>query len=197
MENKETVETMYREIYKVRNRLLLEKLVGCSQEVQIPKKKIFLHSGIIPEYLFFLIKGIIRGFFFDRGGKDITDCLFSAFGSAIWPSMSLNDAARIDLEALTDCTVIRLPVVEIQKLMQYPEILIIYNQLLEHSLFYHWEIKTMMYQCNAEERYKWFLKKYPGVIDQISHKYVASFLDMNPVTLSRLRKFNIDEKTKL
>ena len=42
-----------------------------------------------------------------------------------------------------------------------------------------------------------FKKKYPGVIDQISHKYVASFLDMNPVTLSRLRKFNIDEKTKL
>ena len=54
----------------------------------------------------------------------------------------------------------------------------------------------MMYQYNAQERYEWFLKKYPGVIDLISHKYIASFLGMNPVTLSRLRKFNIDEDTK-
>ena len=38
----------------------------------------------------------------------------------------------------------------------------------------------MMYQCTAQERYEWFLKKYPGIIDQISHKYIASFLGMNP-----------------
>ena len=31
-----------------------------------------------------------------------------------------------------------------------------------------------------------FLKNYPGVIDKISHKYVASYLNMSPVTLSRL-----------
>ena len=196
LENKEIIETLFKENYKVQNSLLLEKLVSCSQEVQFSKKRIILRSGNIPKYLFFLVNGVIRGFFFDREGKDITDCLFSSFGSAIWPSMSLDDAARIDLEALTDCTVIRLPVSEIQKLLQYPEVLIIYNRLLEHSLLYHWEIKTMMYQYNAQERYEWFLKKYPGVIDLISHKYIASFLGMNPVTLSRLRKFNIDEDTK-
>ena len=142
-----------------------------------------------PNIFFFLLKGVVRGFFLDREGKDITDCLFSDFGSAIWPSMSLNDAARINLEAISDCIVLKLSVTDIQRLMpQFPEMMMIYNRLLEHSLFYHWELKTMMYQCTAQERYEWFLKKYPGIIDQISHKYIASFLGMNPVTLSRLRK---------
>ena len=189
LNTREVVETMYRDVYQVSDPILLKQLVDASHEWQVSKKCTLLHTGGIPEYLFFLIKGVVRGFFLDREGKDITDCLFSNFGSAIWPSMSLNDAARINLEAISDCIVLKLSVADIQRLMpQFPEMMMIYNRLLEHSLFYHWELKTMMYQCTAQERYEWFLKKYPGIIDQISHKYIASFLGMNPVTLSRLRK---------
>ena len=189
MNTREVVETMYRDVYQVSDPMLLKQLVDASHEWQVAKKCTLLHTGGIPEYLFFLIKGVVRGFFLDREGKNITDCLFSKFGSAIWPSMSLNDAARINLEAISDCIVLKLSVADIQRLMpQFPEMMMIYNRLLEHSLFYHWELKTMMYQCTAQERYEWFLKKYPGIIDQISHKYIASFLGMNPVTLSRLRK---------
>lgn len=189
MNTREVVETMYRDVYQVSDPILLKQLVDASHEWQVAKKCTLLHTGGIPEYLFFLLKGVVRGFFLDREGKDITDCLFSDFGSAIWPSMSLNDAARINLEAISDCIVLKLSVTDIQRLMpQFPEMMMIYNRLLEHSLFYHWELKTMMYQCTAQERYEWFLKKYPGIIDQISHKYIASFLGMNPVTLSRLRK---------
>ena len=189
LNTREVVETMYRDVYQVSDPILLKQLVDASHEWQVSKKCTLLHTGGIPEYLFFLIKGVVRGFFLDREGKDITDCLFSDFGSAIWPSMSLNDAARINLEAISDCIVLKLSVTDIQRLMpQFPEMMMIYNRLLEHSLFYHWELKTMMYQCTAQERYEWFLKKYPGIIDQISHKYIASFLGMNPVTLSRLRK---------
>lgn len=189
MNTREVVETMYRDVYQVSDPILLKQLVDASHEWQVSKKCTLLHTGGIPEYLFFLIKGVVRGFFLDREGKDITDCLFSNFGSAIWPSMSLNDAARINLEAISDCIVLKLSVADIQRLIpQFPEMMMIYNRLLEHSLFYHWELKTMMYQCTAQERYEWFLKKYPGIIDQISHKYIASFLGMNPVTLSRLRK---------
>ena len=189
MNTREVVETMYRDVYQVSDPILLKQLVDASHEWQVSKKCTLLHTGGIPEYLFFLIKGVVRGFFLDREGKDITDCLFSNFGSAIWPNKSLNEPARINLEAISDCIVLKLSVADIQRLIpQFPEMMMIYNRLLEHSLFYHWELKTMMYQCTAQERYEWFLKKYPGIIDQISHKYIASFLGMNPVTLSRLRK---------
>ncbi len=52
----------------------------------------------------------------------------------------------------------------------------------------HWEIKTMICRNNAMQRYQWFLKTYPRLVDRISNKHVASFLGITPVTLSRLRR---------
>lgn len=47
-------------------------------------------------------------------------------------------------------------------------------------------MKIVLYQRTTKERYAWFQKKYPALIDRISNKYIASFLRMNPVTFSRL-----------
>ena len=38
------------------------------------------------------------------------------------------------------------------------------------------------------ERYQWFRQAYPGLSEKISNRYIASFLNMTPVTLSRLKQ---------
>ena len=63
----------------------------------------------------------------------------------------------------------------------------IYNSLLRNSLLEHWQIKTVLHKRTSMERYQWFLQAYPGLIDQVTHRYIASFLEMSPVTLSCLR----------
>lgn len=55
-------------------------------------------------------------------------------------------------------------------------------------------MKVVLYQQSAAERYQWFLNAYPGLIDQVKHKHIASFLGMSPVTLSRLRSVNRTEE---
>ena len=72
----------------------------------------------------------------------------------------------------------------ILKRLQHP----MYNRYLVSALEYHWETKMLLYRCTAMERYRWFLSRYPGLIDSISNKHIASFLGMTPVTLSRLRR---------
>lgn len=52
----------------------------------------------------------------------------------------------------------------------------------------HWELKRVLNSCTAVQRYQWFLEEYPGLIDRVSNKYIASFLGMTPVTLSWLRR---------
>ena len=69
-----------------------------------------------------------------------------------------------------------------------PELLRIYNMLLTNALRYHWSMKALMYQYSAMERYQWFLKYYPGLIERVSGKHVASLLGMTSVTLSRLKR---------
>src|SRR5690606_41475513 len=40
---------------------------------------------------------------------------------------------------------------------------------------------------SAEKKYKRFIKTSPGLVDQISLKYIASYLSMTQETLSRIR----------
>ena len=72
-------------------------------------------------------------------------------------------------------------------LKKSPEVLALENRLLRASLELHWEREMLLAQCSAAERYLAFLKKFPGLIDKINHKLVASYLGITPVQLSRVR----------
>lgn len=69
----------------------------------------------------------------------------------------------------------------------YTEIENLYLQIMVMCLKYHWETKKMLYLRTAKERYEWFMKEYPGLIDKVNHAKIASFLNITPVTLSRVR----------
>ncbi|MCR4905607.1 MAG: hypothetical protein K6A33_05950 [Clostridiales bacterium] len=47
--------------------------------------------------------------------------------------------------------------------------------------------KNVLLCMSASERYDWFLENYPGLIDRVQHRRIASFLNMTPVSLSRIR----------
>ena len=66
--------------------------------------------------------------------------------------------------------------------------------LLMASAQTHWELKMARYRYDARQRYLWFLSAYPGLIQKVSNKYVASFLGMNPSTLSRQKAALRNEK---
>lgn len=42
--------------------------------------------------------------------------------------------------------------------------------------------------CSGEQRYLWFCREYPHLLERIPQYHIASFLGMTPVSLSRLRK---------
>ena len=47
---------------------------------------------------------------------------------------------------------------------------------------------SKMLKLDARGRYLWFMEEYPEIIKYAPLKYVASYLGMNPETLSRMRK---------
>ena len=103
-------------------------------------------------------------------------------------SFDLQAPSPISIEALTEAEVLLVPLeTALRFLEQDPRLVQVYNRLLQSSLHTHWQIKTMLHQRTAMERYQWFLEAYPGLIDQVTNRHVASFLGMSPVTLSRLR----------
>lgn len=167
---------------------IIQQIQGTEKIETLKKGELLLERGQSITYLTFLIKGILRGFLIDRNGKDITDCFVFQPGDAAMPCQRMDGVARISIEAVTPCEVIKFPILLVLKWMEdYPELLQLYNQLLVQALDQHWQVKMLMYRYSATQRYQWFLKHYPQLSSQVSSRHIASFLGITPVTLSRVR----------
>ena len=148
-----------------------------------------IREGEKPTVVPFLLKGIVRGFLFDVNGREITDCFAVQPGIPVMTSADLQAPSPLSMDALVPSDFLTIPIREIQHLLeQYTELQRLYNQLLIASFSMHWEIKLTLCRDTAMQKYQWFLRKYPGLVDQISNKCIASFLGMTPVTLSKLRR---------
>ena len=182
-------EVFYVDFLHITEERLAAELVEITNPIQLRKGEILIHEGEAQDHYVFLTDGILRGFFLDANRRDVTDCFGYQCGT---PGMScfINNApSPISIEALTACDMLQIPCDALLSLMRKePQLLWIYNGLLQAALQSHWAIKTMVCQHTAMERYQWFLEAYPGLIDRVSNKHIASFLGMTPVTLSRLRR---------
>ncbi|WP_293311710.1 Crp/Fnr family transcriptional regulator [Pedobacter sp. UBA5917] len=140
--------------------------------------------------LFFIIKGLVRGFIVDEG-KDITAWLTDEshlIGSIRNPG-TLKPTYEEKFQALEDSELLILPYRFIDELYdQFPEINILARKIL--AIHYHisQERSILSRIPSAEARYKQFKNGYPTMKHRVPLKYLASYLGIRIETLSRIRK---------
>jgi CRP-like cAMP-binding protein len=176
----------------------IDQLIQSARIISLKKETILVSAGEVQTHVTFLKEGVLRGYVLDANGKEITDCFINELGAPAIGCNCFGKASFISIEAMTDCTLIQIPVSKVMEILdQYPELFRVYNRFLLDALQRHWEIKMALYQYTAMQRYQWFLQSYPGLIDAVTNKHIASFLGITPVTLSRLRKqMKLDDAQK-
>lgn len=188
------IRAFYTQILQIKDEELIRELMDVTEIEYLKKGEKLIEREAQQTHLVFLLKGILRGYLGNVQGKEITDCFGFRCGEPAMACHGLGQPAQITIEALTDTQVLLIPISTIMVLLEkYPILVYIYNRILVDALQWHWEVKNVRYQYNAMERYQWFLKTYPGLIDQVNHKHIASFLDMTPATLSHIRR-NLHEE---
>lgn len=179
------------------NEELLQKVMDAFYIRNLKKGDYLIECGKHPAELCFLMKGLLRGFFTDQQGNEITDSFIVSVGCTAMPYADFTKPSPINIMALEDSQVMVIPIQLVRELLaEHIEIAHIYNKLLLLGAAEHWEIKTALYQHTAEQRYEWFLKRYDGLINRVPHIHIASFLGITPVTLSRLRRKRKEKKLK-
>lgn len=178
----------YKNVLQLTDDALVDEVIKATEIKVLRRGEYLIRAGNVPTHMCFLMNGVIRGVILDRNGKDITDCIIFRCGDSAMPDNDFTQPASITLEALTDCEIICISLVTVVRLLEkYPSLTELYHRLLLLSANLHRGLKIATYQYTAAQRYEWFLKEYPGLIDRISHKYIASLLNMTPVTLSKIR----------
>ena len=139
--------------------------------------------------LYILTEGILRVWLLDPQGNDVTD-------SFVWrPWQVASTAPRPEtagisetVTALVPSRVLVIPVEAARSLCaENPAFAREYLETIRAMYLALWEHKSVLMTLDAAARYRWFLERYPGMIDRVKHKLIASFLGMTPVSLSRIR----------
>ena len=183
------INDFYTNVIPVSGELLRTRLEKNSSLRNVRKGDVISAPDKSADDFIFLVDGIARGFFLDDSSRDVTVSFKNRPGEVLmWgrPVLELNEG--LTFEMLTDGTVLLLPSFYIRGLQTiFPEILRILNKVMSNELLRFAKGKLVLYRSSSKDRYTWFLKEYEGLIDVVKHKYIASFLGMSPVTLSRIR----------
>lgn len=175
-------------VYHIQDQELIEKLKQIAQVEKVPRGTILLHSGEQQKNIVLLSEGILRGYYLDVDGVDHTDCFCVQRGAPAMPPCRLEDPSPINLATLSECTLVALPIQEtLEMVPQYPELFNLYSTLMSDSMRLHNRIKNALCSYSAKEKFDWFLQEYPGLIFDVNNRYVASYLNMTPETLSRMK----------
>lgn len=155
---------------------------------QIANGSIILHEGEICKNLWFLAEGLLRSYH-KIGNNEVTSRIMFTNHIVIAPgSFFTQTPATESIEALKDCTLVALPFTSLQILYNnFPEFNY-HTRLITEQYFYKQEQRLyMLRKHDAMAKYEYFLENYSSYAKDIPQKYIASFLNIAPETLSRTR----------
>lgn len=181
-----------RRIIEINSLKLSNESIALLADIIVPRElakgELFFSEGQISKYMGFVEKGMIRQFYY-KNGKDLTEHFSSEDRIFICiESFLKQEPTRLMVEALEPSIVWGIPHDPLFRLVaRVPEISLLYQKMLEHSLIES-QIKADMFRFEtAHVRYDRLLLYFPEVIKRAPLIHIASFLQMTPETLSRVR----------
>lgn len=190
----------------------IEKVIPVSKEMEgairekFVKRKVFrtesLHqTGKIARELFFIEKGLIRIFYHNAAGKDITYGYYTEGDFVTIPeSFFTQSASKYHMEMLEDGLINSISYTALnQLLIDFPEMQRLENKTLQSFLLKAGERIVALQFLSAEERYDTLMETQPSIIGRAPLGTVASYLGITQETLSRIRNrkklaFDPDQK---
>lgn len=163
-------------------------LIKSFETQQIGKGELLLKENDTCNHLWFLADGLLRSYHF-IGDKEITSrIMFTNHIVISAGSFFTQTPATETIEALTNSIVLTIHFDSLKKIYdQFPEFNYQGRIVTEHYFYQQEQRLYMLRQKNALAKYQFFLSHYEKYMAEIPQKYIASFLSINPETLSRTR----------
>lgn len=157
--------------------------------MKVKKKKLLLREGTICNNVYFIRKGVIRGFTFE-GQREITTWI-STDNELVTSIPALDEPVPSldNIQAIEDCELLMLSFEELNWLYEhYPEFNYVGRKLIQR---YYGDAERRAYLArlnNAEDKYRYFLGRHEALSTRVPLRYIASYLGITLETLSRVRR---------
>ena len=162
--------------------------------MKFAKNEMILKTGEVCRNIYYIDHGLIRQFYF-KNGKEVTAHLgvdHSIFMCI--ESLFREEPTRLQVEALEQTVIYALPKEKLEEVALHTvNIQILYRKILEESLILSQIHADLVRFESAQDKYKKLCKNSPQIVLRAPLVYIASYLQMTPETLSRVRSATLIE----
>lgn len=167
----------------------LDQIVNCFKRKSVNKGDILLYEGSVCKEFYYIHRGCVRTFFIDRNGHEKTRyvMLDQHIGTALTSFISQKPSIEF-IEALEDSELLAINHSDFYKLNnKIDNWKSFYQRILEMAYSFQNRKIEQLVTLTAKQRYDNILKENPVLIQRLSNKVLASYLDIREETLSRLK----------
>ncbi|MGE8291536.1 MAG: Crp/Fnr family transcriptional regulator [Sphingobacterium sp.] len=160
------------------------------EPVSYPKNSIIEDEEKIPKYLYFVVSGFVRLFHYNDKGDEITTHINCPPGFITsYYNFANQTQSDENLECITECELLRITKADLDRLIQQSSAFKDFSFFVfQQSLSYNEKRAKELATLTAEKRYLKLMVENPEILRNVPMQYIASFLGMNPKSLSRIRK---------
>jgi len=168
----------------------LKELISIGQKKRVNTGEYFIREGAIPQKFAFVTSGLFRYVYFDHKGNEFTKGIIDQHNFiSSYSAMINNTPSYFFIEALEDSEIHEIKFQEWTKLLKSNPFWVNFLlKFVEKGFIIKEKRERELLLLDAETRYKNFLTEFPNLKGRVKQNVIASFLGIQPESLSRIRK---------
>jgi len=167
----------------------IELIVTTWGREELPAKTLLVKEGAVAKKLFYIESGCCRSFFHDADGKEVTmNFGFDGIFICSMETIISDEPSWYSVETLEPTVAYSIPLSKFKELKSNKAGLrLFFTEYLEIRLLHYQKLFVSRIKDSPEKRYRELLAEHPEIIRRVPQHYIASFLGITSVSLSRIR----------
>ncbi len=168
-----------------------DRYLPYQKRMEIPPKTILLQEGKQSQNYIFVEKGCVRAFFEDNGGGKTIQFFFENEGLTSFDSFVNNVPSIFTIETIEPSVVYLLPKKYVLQLLdevtREPGFVQMILQMSAQRQTHYINEFVSFIRDTPEQRYQNLLNDRPHIVQRVPQHYIASYLGVSTVHLSRIK----------
>lgn len=171
------------------SKVAVKSMSAALQKMELPKGSFLITEGKICQYIYFLEKGCLRGYY-NLDGKEISH--WFAFENNVvtsFYSFITRKPCVENIQMIEDCTLWAISYEDLQTLYNKHSDIERMGRILNEQYYVMLEERFVSNHFKeAKERYEYLMTNASHILQRVPLGYIASYLGITQETLSRIRK---------
>jgi CRP-like cAMP-binding protein len=166
-------------------------------ECRLKKNELLHQSNTICPYVYFVVKGILRGYIIDNRKKVTTWITSENHLVSSIRGFLLQQPTPENIESLEECHLLGFSYSDLQYAYEhFPEFNIVGRKISEYYYTFAEDRAFICRLSKATDRYNYYMINNSHLINRIQLTFIASYLGISLETLSRIRSRLTKKKAK-